>query len=60
MDDGCRYMEQSSIEERNKNFDKLVNLLKKFGWWDKAEIIDGDYLDNFNTVKNYINKKIGE
>lgn len=60
VDDGCRYMEQSSIEERNKNFDKLVNLLKKFGWWDKVEIIDGDFLDNFNTVKNYINKKIGE
>lgn len=60
VDDGCRYMEQSSIEERNKNFDKLVNLLKKFGWWDKVEIIDGDFLDNFNAVKNYINKKIGE
>lgn len=57
VDDGCRYMEQSSMEERQKNFDKLVNLLHKFGWWDKVEVINGDYLENFETVKNYINGK---
>ena len=57
VDDGCRYMEQSSMEERKKNFDRLVALLKKFGWWDKVEIINGDYLENFETVKNYINGK---
>ena len=57
VDDGCRYMEQSSMEERQKNFDKLVNLLHQFGWWDKVEVINGDYLENFETVKNYINGK---
>ena len=57
VDDGCRYMEQSSMEERQKNFDKLVNLLHKFGWWDKVEVINGNYLENFETVKNYINGK---
>jgi NadR type nicotinamide-nucleotide adenylyltransferase len=57
VDDGCRYMEQSSMEERTKNYNKLVNLLKQFGWWDKVEIINGDYLENFETVKNYINGK---
>ena len=57
VDDGCRYMEQSSMEERTKNFNRLVNLLKQFGWWDKVEIINGDYLENFETVKNYINGK---
>ena len=57
VDDGCRYMEQASIKERQKNYDKLVALLKKFGWWDKVEIINGDYLENFETVKNYINGK---
>ena len=57
VDDGCRYMEQSSIEERTKNYNRLVNLLKKFGWWDKVEVINGDYLENFETVKNYINGK---
>jgi hypothetical protein len=51
-------MEQSSMEERTKNYNRLVNLLKKFGWWDKVEVINGDYLENFETVKNYINNKI--
>ena len=57
VDDGCRYMEQSSMEERTKNYNRLVNLLKQFGWWDKVEVINGDYLENFETVKNYINGK---
>lgn len=57
VDDGCRYMEQSSIPERLKNYNKLVALLKKFGWWDKVEVINGDYLENFETVKAYINGK---
>ena len=57
VDDGCRYMEQSSMEERTKNYNRLVNLLKQFGWWDKVEIINGDYLENFESVKNYINSK---
>ena len=57
VDDGTRYMEQSSMEERTKNYNRLVNLLKRFGWWDKVEIINGDYLENFETVKTYINGK---
>lgn len=58
VDDGTRYMAQSSMEERNKNFTKLVKLLKKFGWWDKVEIINGSYLENFETVKSYIENKL--
>lgn len=57
VDDGTRYMEQSSMEERQKNYVKLVKLIKKFGWWDKVEVLNGDYLENFNTVKDYVNKK---
>lgn len=57
VDDGIRNMEHSSMEERTKNYNRLVNLLKQFGWWDKVEVINGDYLENFETVKNYINGK---
>ena len=57
VDDGCRYMEQASMEERIKNYNRLVELLKEFGWWDKVEVIRGSYLENFETVKNYINDK---
>lgn len=60
VDDGCRYMEQSSMEERTKNYNKLVDLLKQFGWWDKVEILDNDFLGNFNRVKEYIQNKINE
>ena len=58
VDDGTRYMEQSSMEERTKNYNRLVNLLKQFGWWDKVEVIDGNFLENFNSVKNYIELKM--
>ena len=58
VDDGVRYMAQSTIEERNKNYEKLISLLKEFGWWDKVEIINGSYLENFERVKEYINSKI--
>ena len=57
VDDGSRYMVQSSMEERTKNYNRLVDLLKQFGWWDKVEILDGDFLSNFETVKAYINEK---
>ena len=60
VDDGCRYMEQSSMEERTKNYNKLVDLLKQFGWWDKVEILDNNFLGNFNIVKEYIQNKINE
>ena len=58
VDDGTRYMEQSSIEERTKNYNRLVELLKDFGWWDKVEVIDGNFFENFKTVKEYIESKI--
>ena len=57
MDDGARYMAQSSIEERNKNYNILVNLLHEFGWWYKVEVLNGDYEENFNTVKSFIKSK---
>ena len=60
VDDGCRYMKQSTMDERTKNYNILVKLLKDFGWWDKVEVINGDYLENFNTVKEYIESKMNE
>jgi NadR type nicotinamide-nucleotide adenylyltransferase len=57
VNDGVRYMNQSSIKERTKNYHILVKLLKQFGFWDKVEILDGDFLENFEVVKQYINKK---
>ena len=58
VDDGCRYMKQSTMDERTKNYNILVQLLKDFGWWDKVQVINGDFLENFNTVKEYIESKM--
>ena len=58
VDDGTRYMVQSTMDERMKNYEKLVALIKKFGWWDKVEVLDYDFLGNFNRVKEYIESKI--
>lgn len=60
VDDGYRYMKQSTMDERTKNYNILVQLLKDFGWWDKVEIINGNFLENFNTVKSYVESKMGE
>lgn len=55
VNDGTRYMVQSVMEERIKNYNVLVQLLKEFNLWHRVEILDGDYLQNFNSVKDYIN-----
>lgn len=55
VDDGSRYMKQASIDERIENFIKLTTLLKRFGLWDKVEILDGNFLENYERVKEYIN-----
>lgn len=60
VDDGSRYMKQASIDERIANFNRLVELLKNFGLWEKVEILDGDFKSNFEKVKNYINKLYNE
>lgn len=58
VDDGVRYMKQASINERTSNYNTLVKLLKEFDWWDNVVVLKGNYLENFNTVKEYIEAKI--
>lgn len=60
VDDGTRYMKQSSMDERLKNYGRLMTLLQHFGWWDKVEILNGNYLHNFLRVKQYIESKYEE
>jgi NadR type nicotinamide-nucleotide adenylyltransferase len=60
VDDGTRYMKQSTMSERMKNYNIIVQLLKEYGWWDKVQVINGDFLENFNTVKEYIESKMND
>jgi len=58
IDDGSRYMKQSSMNEREKNFDKLQKLVTEFYPEVSKTYLNGSFLDNFNEVKNYINSLI--
>ena len=55
VNDGVRYMEQSSIEERMKNYNILIHYIKDFGLIDKVVELNGTYNEHFNIVKDYIN-----
>lgn len=57
VDDGFRYMGQSSLAERNSNYHLLLQLLQEFGLADRVTFLQGgDYLNNFETIKTYIHE----
>ena len=58
VNDGVRYMGQSSMEEREKNFERLQKLVLEFYPEVSKTYLNGSYLENFNEVKNYINSLI--
>ena len=58
VDDGCRYMKQASMDERNKNFMILQKLVNEFYPEVSKTYLNGTFLENFNEVKNYINSLI--
>lgn len=54
VDDHTRYMKHGSMEARTDLANILLAELEKAGLREKAEILDGGYLENFNRVKEYI------
>lgn len=59
VDDGTRYMEQSSMDERKKNFKILQKLINEFYPEVSKSYLNGNFLENYNEVKNYINSLLG-
>lgn len=62
VDDGTRYMKQSSIEERSKNYECLLEIIAELApeYLDKMTVLQpGNYLYNYQTVKDYINGLLG-
>lgn len=58
VDDGSRFMGQASMYERKKNFEILKTLINEYyAYADIEYLTGGEYLNNFNTIKNYINEK---
>ena len=58
VDDGTRYMKQSSMDERYNNFTKLMKLVNDFYPEVSRVFLDKSFYENFIEVKNYINNLI--
>ena len=56
VDDGARYMKQSSMEERQKNIDCLKRLMTIFCYPEEkiTYLTGGEFEKNFNIVRDYI------
>ena len=54
VDDGERYMPDSDYEIRCKFFEFLKSLYDDFGY--KYEILEGNYYENYMTVRRYIDE----
>lgn len=52
IDDGTRYMAQSDMDERKKNYEILKDLMNEYGY--EYEELKGNYYENFLRVKEYI------
>lgn len=61
VDDGLRYMGQSSMDERMSNHNLLMSLLREFGLDDRVTYLQGGaYYENYITLKTYINELLAE
>jgi len=58
VDDGVRNMRQAPIEEREKNAEELKRLVTQYYGTDVPVVFlkGGDFLNNFETVKEHINE----
>jgi HTH-type transcriptional repressor of NAD biosynthesis genes len=54
IDDHTRYMLHSEMEEREKLFGILCDLITKSDNWDKVVVLKGNYYENFITIVNYV------
>lgn len=54
VDDGSRYMKQSSMDERWKNFDRLQKYVNEFYPEVSRTYLNGTFYENFIEVKRYI------
>lgn len=54
VDDHARYMGHADIEERKNLFEILKQSIIDVCDWDKVQILDGSYYENFMSVVNYV------
>ena len=54
VDDTVRYKEHSDMKSRTKLYEILCENLKKHNLWDRVEILNKGYYENFKTILNYV------
>lgn len=59
-DDHERYMAHADLVIRNDLYELLCKNIKEAGYWDKVEILDGDFYENFSKVVSYVNGVINK
>jgi NadR type nicotinamide-nucleotide adenylyltransferase len=59
-DDHERYMAHADLVIRNDLYEILCKNIKEAGYWDKVEILDGDFYENFTKVVDYVNEVINK
>lgn len=59
-DDHERYMAHADLVIRNDLYEILCKNIKEAGYWDKVEILDGDFYENFTKVVDYVNGVINK
>ena len=59
-DDHERYMAHADLVIRNDLYEILCKNIKEAGYWDKVEILDGDFYENFTKIVDYVNGVINK
>ena len=59
-DDHERYMAHADLVIRNDLYEILCKNIKEAGYWDKVEILDGNFYENFTKVVDYVNGVINK
>lgn len=60
VDDGFRYMGHADMSERMRHLALLEQLLSEFGLSDRVERLHGTKLENYLTVRNYIEEVLDD
>ena len=50
VDDNERFMLHADMASRERMYESLVESIKKSGNWDKVTVLDGSYIENFETI----------
>lgn len=58
VDDHSRWMGHSGMEEREEMFQILWEEITRAGLWDRVEVLDYGYYENFLHVVDYVNEVI--